>query len=813
MHFVSRAAAAVLLAAACGLIPARSLAQAQGLRLDRALGPPQGRGGEEIPTFVTADRIEGVGEAELDAVGDAEIRRGEMSLTADRIRYLPEFDEAEATGNVKLRVGLDAIDGPRLRLRIKDEQGIFDEPQFKLGARTVRIQGERQRSASVTTERGALQPQTVVEGRGEAKALRFDAEGRYRVTDGSFTTCRPGQDDWVIEARELDIDMEREVATVRGGRFSFFGVPTPRVPWFDFSLNNQRKSGFLPPTFGTSNNTGAEIALPFYWNIAPNYDATITPRYMSKRGLQLLTQARALQRYAVGDVRYEVLPEDQALPDKPDRWAVSAAGSFNFLNGFYGLVNYNKVSDDNYFRDLSSRLATATQTFLPQQAIAAYAARSGYWSTYVNYQRFQTLQDPTSATPVTPPYFREPQVVFNAQYPALGQLDVGMSAEYVNFQNSALLPAGQRATAYPYLRLPFVASYGYITPKIGVSGTTYDLNRPGQFGANPTPTRVVGIGSVDAGLFFERDASWFGGDYTQTLEPRAYYLYVPYRDQTDIPVFDTSNADLSFSQLFQENIFVGGDRISNANQVTLAAITRLLRPGDGQELVRAAIGQTYFFTEQKVFIPGLPVRQYDLSPIVFSLSGRVAPGWTTDTGIQYQPSGGGTIDKFVGAVRYSPAPASIASLAYRYTNENLTAGAGKLSSVDAAMQWPLGGGFYGVGRLNYDLEGGKVVESLVGLEYSAGCWIIRAVGQQFQTGAGQNTSLLLFQLELNGFARIGSNPVEVLRRSIPGYSLINNAAPGVGMPDLAPIGGDTSRPEPRTSVPFPGTSSSYRYYD
>lgn len=805
-HVVPALAAALLCALPCG--PGH--AQGQGLKLQRSLGEPVPARGEDVPTFVAADRIEGLGGAEVEAIGDAELRRGDTRLTADRIKYFADTDEVEATGNVRLRVAGDEATGPRLRLRVGDTTGILEQPSFKFGERSVKVRGERQRGPMLTAEPGvAARPQTHVETRGTASALRFGGDEEYRMTDASFTTCKPGQDDWFIEAGEIDIDMGREVATVRDARFTFMGLSTPRIPWFDFSLNNERKSGFLPPSAGIQNTTGFDVTAPFYWNIAPNYDATIAPRYMAKRGLQFLNQFRFLQPWAAGEVRYDILPRDQDQDDQR-RYAFVGTGNMNFGNGWHGFANYNKVSDDNYFRDLSSRLSIATQIYLPQQGLVGYVSPSGQWNAFANMQRFQTLQDPQN--PVSVPYFREPQFVFNGLHQTLGGFDAGLAAEYVRFTNTALVPTGARTTAYPSVSLPLVRSYGYVTPKVGVSASWYDLSTPGSF-TDTAISRTLPIASVDSGLFFERDARWFDSDFVQTFEPRAYYLYVPYEDQNNIPIFDTSTSDLNFAQLFQENIFSGGDRIANANQLSIAATSRLIRPSDGQELVRAVIGQRYYFADQKVSVPGQAVRTASQTPLILGLGGRIAQNWAADLGLQYKLTGGQNVEKFTAGVRYSPVPAAVASVSYRYINEAYTAGAGTINTVDAAAQWPLGSGFYGVGRLSYDIDGSKVVEALGGLEYNAGCWIVRGVVQQFQTSTAQQTTSFFIQLELNGVARIGSNPIELLRRSIPGYTLINTTTPGAGAADLAPIGGQPPSGA-AASGPIPGGSSSiYRYYD
>jgi LPS-assembly protein len=809
---VSRAAtAAAVIALACATAAGgRAYAQAQGLRLERSLAPPPSGRGEDLPTFVTADRIQGLGTAEVEAVGDVELRRGDTTLRADRIKYFQETDEAEAIGNVRIRIGEDEVSGPRVRLRIRDTTGIFESPQFHIAPRTVRSRLKQGLPAGPTvtgTEEGGLRVTT--EGRGEAQAFRFEGEERYRVTDGTFTTCRPGQDDWFISAGELDLDLEREVGTARDASLTFLGWTMPKLPWFDFSLNNERKTGFLPPGIGVQNSVGTQFLLPFYWNIAPNYDATTTTRYMVKRGVQFLNEFRFLQPWFAGTARYDVLPKDKDLNDQY-RYAASLDTRWNLQNGWYGLISYQRASDDNYFRDLSPRLAVATQTYLPQQAVVNYLSPSGWWSAAANYQRFQTLQTPTDPVPI--PYFREPQLTLNALRQTFGGLDAGFQGEYVYFGNSSLVPTGQRATVYPYLAWPLVASYGYFTPKVGVRGVGYSLDSPNAF-ADQTPTVALPIASVDTGLFFDRATRLFGTEYLQTIEPRVYYLYVPFRDQSQLPVFDTTNSDFNYSQLFQENVFVGGDRFANANQVSVAATSRLVRPSDGQELARAIIGQRYYFTPQKVSIPDLPVRSENVSPILMGLSGRVAPSWTADLGLQYQLGATGGVAKSVVGVRYSPQPAAVLSAAYRYTNADLTAGAGTIQSLDVSAQWPLARGLYGVGRVSYDFVGHSVVEALAGLEYNAGCWIIRAVAQRFQTAPGQETSVFFVQLELNGLARIGSNPLEVLRRNIPGYALINQSTPegtrdfGSGSGVVAPV--ETERVTPIDS----GEPSAYRTYE
>lgn len=775
---------ATLAVAACGT---DAWAQAQGLRLQRSIGGPPGSQ-DALPAFVIADRLEGSAENELRAIGNAELRRGDTSLTADRIYYLVPSDEAEATGNVRLRVGADEMTGPRLRLRLTDTTGIFESPSFQLAPRVL---NENTRAT---------------EARGDAAALRFDGEERYRITDGRFTTCKPGQDDWFVNAEQLDLDFQREVGTARGANVSFLGVDTPRVPWFNFSLNNQRKTGFLPPTIGIARRNGFEFALPFYWNIAPEYDATITPRFMERRGLQLLNEFRYLQPTFRGEARGEFLPDDKVAGE--DRWAYTWL--HNYINphtGLSGYANVQRASDDSYFRDLSSRLAVATQSFLPAEAGLTYSSsRGGLWSVTGRAQEWQTLQDPLN--PVQEPYNRLPQLTGSYVKQVVGGFDAGVLGEFVEFdtkQNN--LPVGRRALAYPSLSLPLLRPEGFLTPKIGYHYTSYNLDQLSDPLAPRTPDRGLPIASVDSGLFFERDTAVFGRDFVQTLEPRAYYLYVPYRDQSDIPLFDTSIADFNYAQIFAENYYSGPDRISDANQLTLAVTSRLVLPSTGQEILRGILGQRYYFQDQRVALqPGGPTREGLTSPFIVGLYGRISENWTADATVQYAFSENTTEDGLQRAnlgVRYSPEYAKIVNLGYRYTAPGIGGVTDEIRQIDFSAQWPVARGVSVVGRYNYDLVGGQATEVLGGVEYNAGCWIVRAVAQSFVTATDTRTNVFFLQLELNGFSRFGSNPMEALRRNIPGYTPTGRGLPGTRPFELDPAGlGRTG-----AAAPYGGVSS------
>jgi LPS-assembly protein len=750
------------LIAACALAlaaPVGALAEGQGLRLERSLPGAPAAEQADVPVYVTADRIEGIASDEVEARGDAELRKPNARLEADTIRYYRSTDEVEAIGNVRLVQGEDTVTGPRLRFRVGDSRGIFESASYAFAPRARRVSDPKH----------SAQP---VGGRGEAAALRLAGEDRYRVDDGTFTTCKPTEAGWVMSAEELDLDFGRGVGSARNMQLDFLGFKTPPIPYATFPLNNERKSGFLPPIFGLQGRVGAEILVPYYWNIAPNYDATITGRYMQKRGFQLIGDGRYLEPNFNGRMNLQYLPNDKVL--ETDRWLVSWQHAYlNPAQGLAGAINYNRVSDDNYFRDLSGRLALATQIYLPQDAYLTYGSswwNGGSYSLTGRVSKYQTLQD--SQNPVPIPYNREPQFLLAAlKQNAIAGVDFGATGQFDRFQHPTL-PIGNRTLIYPYLTYPLLTAGTFLIPKVGVSATYYNLDRM-PAGVPTSQTRVLPIASVDAGAVFEREMSFGGREVVHTLEPRAYYLYVPYKDQSQIPIFDTSRADFNYAQIFAENAYLGWDRIMNANQVTLALTSRLIVPETGQEALRGVIGQIFYFQDQQVPIAGIAPSTASTSPYLVGLGGIVWPNVFAEA-ISVLNSDNFRAERLNAGVRYQPAINKVLNVGYRFTDASITPPTG-IRQVDVSAQWPVYGGLYAVGRLNWDLIDNSPVERLLGVEYNAGCWALRAVWQAFPNSAGQDTNVFFVQLELGGFANIGSNPFEVLRRNIPGYTRFNQA--------------------------------------
>jgi LPS-assembly protein len=744
------------------------------------------------PTFIAATRIDGRNDNEVVAQGEAELRRTDTTLTADRLTYWKVEDEMEAVGNVHYTKEADNMSGPKLRLNLTDNTGYFEQPSYAvtrarkeskqayspaLGASTQPVKklpsflprDTKQKSAIATIAGEVVDTgQNLTTASGKADLLEFQGENRMRLTNATYTTCSADDPDWYARVADLDLDYDREVGEGRDATVVFKDVPLFYSPWISFSLNNKRKSGFLAPTFGTSSKSGLEFTLPYYWDIAPNMDATIAPRLMSKRGMQINTEFRYLNYDYQGRAHVEWLPNDR-LTDK-SRYGYSLYHYHpNLGQGFSGLVNVSGVSDGTYLRDLSTRITQASQGNMLRQGVLSYG---GWWgSASINVQTYQTLQDP-ALPPVSKPYQRLPQLTVVSNRPEFfGGTAFAFNGEYVVFDHPTLDTA-RRMTLYPQLSLPLQTPAWYVTPKIGLHSTRYDIDRRSSVGPDSV-VRNLPVFSVDAGVAFERDMNWFGKGLTQTLEPRLYYLLVPQRTQDQIPVFDSGLADFNFATIFSDNIYAGVDRIADANQVTAALTSRLIDPQTGEEYVRGMVGQRYYFAKQNVTLPGESSRPGGASDFLAALSGRLLPRTYADVAWQYDPRDGET-ERFVIGGRWQPDFAKVLNASYRYTRDHtFSGGTPGIRQVDFSGQWPLGRGWYGVGRFNYSLKERKVIETIGGLEYNAGCWVGRLVLQRYATATGDTNSALFVQLELNDFSKIGSNPLELLSRRIPGYGRIN----------------------------------------
>ena len=692
--------------------------------------------------FLRADRLEGVGQREVSAEGRVELRAHRETVLADKLVYDLIRDEVHATGNVVLRKGTDFITGPELTYRRESQTGSFRSPVFQVG------------------EAGA---------RGDASTITFAGPDHYQVTDGRYTTCVAPREDWFLQTAELDLDTQRMVGTARDATVRFFGAPIFYAPWIEFPLSNDRKSGFLVPTAGSSGARGVEFALPYYFNLAPNYDATVTPRLMTKRGLQLGGQFRYLfgggEWQNGGEADAQVLPNDRQTDST--RYALVWRHQQQLPKGFGAYLDLNKVSDDKYFADLADRIAITSQTTLPREAGITYG--NGPWSALARVQTFQTLQDPNA--PIVPPYHRVPQIVGTLAETEWAGLWFSGFGEYARFRSDTLVQGG-RAVLYPQVAWKLGTPGWFVAARTGIHLRRYDLDA--SFGDNHDRSLAIPITSLDAGLVFEREWNLFGTAFTHTLEPRAYYVYIPFREQNSLPVFDSAIDDYNFGQLFTENRYLGHDRVGDANQLTIGVTSRLLQPGTGAERLRVALAERFYFEDQRVTLNEVP-RSASSSDILLAVEGRISEAWAV-AGLLQQNLDRGQNERFNLAVRYTPSPGSAFSASYRFTRQLVDPNgiSQTIKQVDLAGQWPVDHHWTLLGRFNYSLPDRKVLEAIAGVEYNGDCWVLRAVLHRLATTVDQTNTSFFIQLELNGLARVGTSPLDLLRRSVPGYVPVND---------------------------------------
>ncbi len=706
---------------------------------------------------IEADRLFGVVDKNLTALGKVDLRDGNMILRADRLDYDVETDLATTPGKFEIDRAGDIITGSDLKLKIESEVGSLLNPTFVFAL-------------------SADRPNQRYVARAAAARMNLETANRERLFGANYTTCKAGENEWSLNVAELALDRINNVGTGFNATLVFKGLPILYVPFMTFPLNNERKTGFLPPTFGSSSTAGFDIAMPYYFNLARNLDATVTPKIYTKRGLQIGGEFRYLDQGYFGALEAEYLPKDRRA-DR-DRFLQSIRHFHNFgatpghaLAGWTASINAQRVSDDAYFRDLSTRIANTAQTHLPRDIALQYSASAGLFS--ARYLAYQTLQDPLA--PVARPYRLAPQVSFNAQPLPWQGLELNAVSEFTAFEHPTLV-SGQRWLTYPSATYNMTRSFGFITPKVGLHVTRYDLtgNRTGYESA----TRVLPILSLDSGLSFERPMYWkstTGAVLTQTLEPRLFFLDVPFRDQSRLPLFSTSETDFNFAQIFNENSFIGGDRIADAKQVTLAVTTRIIENITGIERLRAAIGQRYYFQPQRVALPnsnndpllgisGAAQGTISRSDILAGVAGQVSDHWSLDSSFQYSASLQQFQKSSVGA-RYLGDAGRLVNLSYRYTRD-------QIKQFDVSTQWPFGAaapGFTLLARANHSFRERGLLEALLGVEYNQGCWEMRFVANRFATATQQFSNSFQLQLELKGLSKLGVNPFETIKQNIIGY--------------------------------------------
>lgn len=718
---------------------------------------------------IEGDKLELHIDREMRALGNASISRNNQTILGDEINYDVQNDQLHVLGNARIELGGATLTGPELHMRLSESLGEMRDASIAITQSkqpNLPISSEPQDSFLSSTDKPRVLPQS----RGDAKTILFEGQDKKRLLDARYTTCAAGVDDWYIKAKELKLNEFTEAGVAKNAYVEFKGVPLLYTPWLSFSYGSQRKSGLLAPSYGTTTTSGLELTVPYYWNIAPNMDATLSMRELSKRGVQLQGEYRYLEDTFSGMDSLEYLPNDNMTGNT--RYYANLKHQQRLGRGWSAGYSLEKVSDDQYFSELSTRITSTSRILLPQQFNVDYVDTT--WNFNAIAQKFQTLDKASY------PYERLPQMTLSG-HQSYGPANANLYTQVVAFGtnsanvNAATLATGTRATIYPSISIPMYRPYGYVTPKIGIHSTSYSLdNDPNGFG---NQQRTVPIFSVDSGLFFDRNFKIADRAYSQTLEPRLFYTYIPNTDQSKLPVFDTGLLDLNFSSLFAENQFVGNDRINDANQVSLALTTRLIESDGGTQRLSASIGQRYYFSDQKValdYTNTAAFRKSNSSDIIAGFSANLKTSWRVDAFWQYNTHDANWV-RSTFTSRYNPEPGKVLNLSY--SNRKDLTDATQIASINQfniSGQWPLSKGWYGVGRANYSISEKHVIETLAGVEYNAGCWQTRTVIQRVSTPTAQANYALFFQLELGGLASIGSNPMSLIKRTIPGYVKTGN---------------------------------------
>ena len=704
--------------------------------------------------YLVGDTLSGHANEETEVEGNAELRKSATLISADHLRYEQSTDRLRATGKVVIERNERVYTGSYLDIDVGRFEGFFTDITYTLGP-----------------------------DKGHGEALRADFADSKHMTakQGTYTTCRrkPGPQwvpEWVLIAAQLEIDNELEIGIAQGAYLEFQGVPVFPVPPFSFPITEKRKSGFLPPLFGIDTASGITLSTPYYLNIAPNYDLTLTPNFMTTRGVNTDGQARYLAPSYSGDFKFSYMPND--LLRDSDRWGVGLVHSGQLPSPVGNIAiaaNINRVSDSNYWSDFSASPILASGALLGGTPRTLPADLSAFWgrgdlSSMLKIQKWQGLQ-------VATPYDRVPQWTLRYAQANVFGLDWSIDTDLTRFEGDVLAtrqPNAQRAFSLAQFSYPFIWPALYVTPKVQTHLAGYQFDS--VVNNRQSASSVVSTFSVDSGLTFERNAEFFGVKYLQTLEPRAFYVYTPYVDQSLLPNYDTAATDLNLTSVFTENAFIGHDKISDNNLLTLGLTTRFLNPDSGAQIASFGVAQRWRFDEQKVtLLPGQPSSSTGLSDILLGSRVNLGNKWVLDASAQYNLQTDAAVRSVIGG-RYHPGDFQTVNLSY-LLQRNAS------EQVDLSWQWPLNrlwkwadhktdtdtGQYYGLGRLSYSLRDAQLVDSLLGLEYDAGCWISRVVLTRTVLTPQTSNTKLMFQLEFVGFTRLGIDPFKSLTDGIARY--------------------------------------------
>lgn len=705
----------------------------------------------DTPMIIDADQATFDSRSRVhDLEGDVEVERGGQRLRADRMRYREDEDRAEARGRMLYRQEGLILGGSQGHMRLAEDQGEMDDVEYVFA-------------------------ETLMQGR--SRHVAIESRQVVLLSDATYSTCEPGDELWNMRASRIRLNRESGRGDAWHARMMMFGVPVFYTPYVNFPIDDRRKTGLLPPTLSQSDRTGTDISAPFYWNIAPNYDATIIPRYLSKRGMMLDNEFRYLQNRfnSEGELRVAYLPDDDEFGS--DRWSVAFNHRMRLARNLRFRGEFNRVSDDEYFRDLGTSLYRSSSNNLPSEGTFTYSTTDV--RARLRTQVFQNLNPDLNVA--NRPYERVPQLdyLFTPGRTEVGGLPLQgeFYGEAVRFDTPGrrIRDTGNRFDIAPRVSMPFESAAGYVRPALTLRATSYDLDRGSiNQGESETVNRVLPLASIDSGLFFDRHFEGFGQNLTQTLEPRLFYLYVPYTDQDDIPLFDTGRPEPNLFQLFSENRFIGGDRVGDTNQVSLGLTSRFRHRDTGREYFRIGVGQAYFLSDRRVtaFADDDPDTR-NRSDIITETQAFLPAGFQARTELQWDPSTSKTT--LAGArLAWMPVnaeashglrPVITGGYRSRFRDDQR-----RLDIADIAAVFPITRRWSGLGGWRYDSLEGQTIEAFGGLEYRDCCWSIRLVSRYFREEPQEEPDRqILLQFEFRGLGRIGDNVRDLLDETVFGY--------------------------------------------
>lgn len=590
------------------------------------------------------------------------------------------------------------------------------------------------------------------------------------------------------------MDLAANEGQADGAVLRFLGVPILAAPSLSFPLSSERKSGWLPPNIFLDNRSGFEFGVPYYWNIAPQRDATFTPFVMTKRGLGLDSEFRYLEPGHAGRINVDLLPGDRVFGHS--RWSLKLNNDGGFGDWRYRLRS-ERVSDDDYWKDMSRRVESQTPRLLASDLnVSRHKELSwGVIDSYARLQHWQTLQGKDALSQFDTPYQRSPQIgvrVTTAADEAVldsfrpwgrkARLEGSLELEYNRFDlpGSALAGqarGGQRVHALGHVAAPLGGEAWWFIPRVSVNAAAYDLDHA-QADGRMRMSRVMPTLSIDHGWVFERDATLFGRDMRQSLEPRLLYVNTPLRDQANLPNFDSAPKDFNFDSIYTDNQFSGVDRVSDLHALSVGATSRWVSTAEGEEVLRLGAVQRFLFRDQFVTPDGQPVTQR-FSDLLLAAAAHLEERWWADGTLEFNPESGRSVRSVLRA-RYAPGPFKTLSVAYRYARA-------QSEQIELAWQWPIygqpvaqrsqtscGGAWYSAGRVQYSLRDKRLTDSVAGFEYDAGCWVMRFGLERLSTGRAETNTRLMLQLELVGLSQLGSNALKVLKDNVPGYRRLSS---------------------------------------